>query len=223
MGKKSGRGLCQGPQLVAHARTSHPGAGPCQELGLENRVVQQGVTGARSPGSSQHPSVSSLPHPLGKRRVRNTKGCGRQAWALPVVGLGMREPGHQRAGAHWSPSSSQNLLSEGGRAGSLSAGCQSGVESRPLQWGTRVSTGSRVPTAQTLPWKRPLWGRRSMHPCNCRSPGCQQRGAGHVQALGLAPGGAACHTSQAPEAPGAVSLPLLWRCQALLNLCHLTC
>lgn len=209
MGKKSGRSLCQVPQLVVHARTSRPGAGPCQPLGLENRVSQRRATGARSPASNQHPMVSSLPHPPGKWRVHNTKGCGRLAWALPVVGLGMHELGDQRAGAHWSLVSFQSLLSEGGRPGSLSTGCQPGVGIPLHQWGTRVGMGSRMPTAQILPWKFPLWGRRSMHPCNCRSPGCQQKGAGHVQALGLVPGGAACHTSQAPEAPGAASLPLL--------------
>lgn len=209
MEKKSERSLCQVPQLAVHARTTHPGAGPCQELELENRVGQQRATGAQTPGSSQHPMVSLLPHPLDKWRVHNTKGCGRQAWELPVVGLGMHELGHQRAEGHWTLVSFQSLPSEGGRAGSLSTGCQSGVGILPHQWGTRVGMGSRMPTAQILAWKYPLWGRRSMHPCNCRSPGCQQEGAGHVQALGLVPGGAACHISQAPEAPGAASLPLL--------------
>lgn len=209
MAKKLGRNLCQVPQLVAHARTSHPGTGPCQELWLENRVGLQRATGAQPPRSSQHPMVSLSPHPLGKWRVRNTEGCGKQAWALPAVGLGMHEAGDQRAGAHWSLVSFQSLLSEGGRVGSLSTGCQPGVGILLHQWGTRVGMGSRMPTFQILTWKFPLWGKRSMHPCNCRSPGYQQKGAGCVLVLGPAPGEAACRTSQAPEAPGAASLPLL--------------
>lgn len=156
---------------------------------------QQKTSGAPSPGSSHHPMVSLIPHLQGKWRVHNTKGCGRQAWVRPEAGLDTHEPGHRRAAVHWSLVSFQSLLSEDGRAGSLSAGCHPGVGILPHQWGTRMDMGSRMPTAQILPWKYPLWGRRSMHLCNCRSLGCQQKGAGHVLAPSLAPSEAACHTS----------------------------
>lgn len=156
---------------------------------------QQKAAGAPSPGSSHRPMISLFPHLRGKWRVRNTKGCGRQVLARPGVGLGTREPGDRRAAAHLSLVSFQSLLSGDGRAGSLSVDCHPGVGILPHQWGTKMDMGSRMPTAQILPWKYPLWGRRNMHLCNCRSPGCQQKGASCVLALGLAPGEAACHTS----------------------------